>query len=533
MLALQEYELAEGYVVCVVQLVAGAAFSLDKADCGLLALISVKNVVSRYWTARGATSSRFLAAHEKQAVKGFVLQQTCATGLQVAAVFGDKRVAKQFAVLAAKVARMEWPGDWADLLPTLFHALQQSASSNRLLLPVIAAVVHELSIKTIPAARRAFADAAVQMFSGLAEMWAAAVTQLLDALRRPGPAASAGLPSGAADILAADRALALTRLLDAVVRKALPALCGAPAFAAFVAQALQVAAATCAALKQGSDALATALGPALCDAVVADVATPSSSGSSSSSGGGGGGGGGSGEGMDEIDAEDILDSVRRALPADAFASLGLPVAVAVAGGFVAARLSALLVAAQKDHPLHTAAHLHRLLHHSHAHLVDHVATPPAPRPQQQLRALLTGPASVSAVLLLSNALACAAYSAEESVAKKKEKLQLRLQSAAGGGQGTTDSGDADVEQAAAGARAALEAFFDPARVSDLVLLLLRRALCHTESDLAAWTDTPEDFFAAQVRRPGTTPRASSRHANPPLRTPRTRPRRRASASKTR
>jgi len=206
MALLQEYEVAEGYVVCVAQLMAGGAFPVDKAECGLLALISMKNVVSRYWTARGATTSRFLAAHEKQAVKGFLLQQTCSVGAGVgpAAVFQDKRVAKQLAVLAAKVARMEWPGDWADLLPTLLHALQQQpqtqqqqAAPNRLLLPVTAAVVQELSTKTIPTARKAFADAAVQMFPALAEMWVGAAAPLLDALRRPSPTSGAAAAAAA------------------------------------------------------------------------------------------------------------------------------------------------------------------------------------------------------------------------------------------------------------------------------------------------------------------------------------------------
>ena len=502
---LQEFETMEGYVVCLIHLLV-TTIPVTKADSGLLAMISLKNVVNRYWVARGATSSRFLTVEEKKIVKSFLLLQACATA--PAMVLTDKRVAKQLAVILAKVARLEWPGDWQELLPTLFGAFQQAASQSvyisiapsmhdRLLLPSLLAVINELSTKHIPAAKKAFAEAAMQMFPEFAKAWTQVTDQLASILLSEQHSTHTQL---------ADRAFTLTKLLDTLVRKAFTDLHRAGVFAPFGECLIRKIVTYNAALSTAATIVQVPTD--FFDSMGNDVASSSSSS----------------EG-DELDIEGVFQSVSGALSQTDFARVGPTIVLLVMCGHIAAKLSDLITSLQKEYPLHVVPYLEGFLSHAYGQLVKHIGTDVdgsgsdggngsssgngnagSRCVRHRLHALFTTSSTISSVLLLSNVLASTAYSVEESVAKRKEKLQLRMSMAAAAGAGAGAGGarsgasqgpgaDDDVESAAGLARTVKDAFFSPARVAELVLLLLRRGLSHSATELGSWVENPEQFFA--------------------------------------
>ena len=83
----------------------------------------------------------------------------------------DQRVLTQLSVLIAEVAKMEWPTDWPQLLPSLFDDVKSgdvetafSSSNSNDAITLFYSVLQELSTKTISNARNEFKNSAIFMF---------------------------------------------------------------------------------------------------------------------------------------------------------------------------------------------------------------------------------------------------------------------------------------------------------------------------------------------------------------------------------
>ena len=462
MRCLQDFETIEGFVLCLIHLIENV-IPATKADCGLLAMISLKNVINRYWVPRGATSSRFLNMEEKHRVKMFLLQQVCA--ISSAAVLTATRVGKQLIVVIAKVARLDWPNDWSDLLPTLFGTVQQSISSSsltistssnnhdRLLLPSLYSILNELSTKTILIARKGFVEATTQMFPHLADMWVTVTNQFASMLRTISS-------SGIFDLQLAQRTYMLTKVMDIILKKSLTSICGGTAFPSFVEHFVRQVNQCNTSLKEAAYALV--LPPELSDFLEEYVVTSVSSSCS--------------EGNDEFDIDSVIEAMNTVVQSSHNAAQYGPtisvLAVLVTASHVSAKISSTLAGLQKDFPLHIVPFLEGLLQHSYSQLGEHVGKQglvpgdgshvqgidgghgdgsSSNDRQHRLHVSMTTSSCIHITLLISNVLSCSAYSTEESVAKRKEKLQLKLQnqfdnSGAGRAANTNSSIDHDVDQ---------------------------------------------------------------------------------------
>ena len=82
----------------------------------LMAVICLKNVQRRHWSARGNRTLRVLTDEEKARVRSALLAPA-------AMAEASAPVAEQFAVLVAKVARTDWPQAWPELFPSLLQSM--------------------------------------------------------------------------------------------------------------------------------------------------------------------------------------------------------------------------------------------------------------------------------------------------------------------------------------------------------------------------------------------------------------------------
>ncbi|CAM9359189.1 unnamed protein product [Phaeothamnion confervicola] len=154
-------------------LVAIAATETATADARIAAVILLKKLVHARWRQRGGRA-RNVAPEEKQRVRAFLLVQLSEP---------DPRVAAQLAVLAAKVARADWPREWPDLFPTL---VEGASSSNNALrqarsLLLLQQTLKELTTKRIGLDRMAFVRACADMFAPLRVVWLALLPVLAQA----------------------------------------------------------------------------------------------------------------------------------------------------------------------------------------------------------------------------------------------------------------------------------------------------------------------------------------------------------------
>ena len=68
MISLQEYEIVDGFATCLMQIIDSDQIPDTQLDCRLLAVITLKNVISRCWKSRGSTV-HLLNANEKSGRK--------------------------------------------------------------------------------------------------------------------------------------------------------------------------------------------------------------------------------------------------------------------------------------------------------------------------------------------------------------------------------------------------------------------------------------------------------------------------------
>ncbi|KAG0325424.1 Importin-11, partial [Podila humilis] len=139
------------------------------------AIIYLKNGIDKYWR-RSARSA--IATEEKSAIRSRLL-----TALDEE----QKPLATQNAVLIAKIARLDFPLEWPDLLTTLLEIIRTSTASEsdpraRLVqqrsLYTLHLVVKGLISKTLAGARKQFQQVAPDLFSNIVSIYVRYVDML-------------------------------------------------------------------------------------------------------------------------------------------------------------------------------------------------------------------------------------------------------------------------------------------------------------------------------------------------------------------
>ncbi|KAL0090724.1 armadillo-type protein [Phycomyces blakesleeanus] len=137
-------------------------------DVRFLSGIYLKNGIDRFWR---RTAKNPIAPEEKIAIRLRLLQ------------FLDepsKKLASQNAIIVARIARLDFPNEWPELLPTLIQAIETTSSGNneqsRIIhdrsLSMLYEVLSELSTRLLSAGRKQFASIAPRTFQTIAQVYA-------------------------------------------------------------------------------------------------------------------------------------------------------------------------------------------------------------------------------------------------------------------------------------------------------------------------------------------------------------------------
>ncbi|GAA5815784.1 hypothetical protein MFLAVUS_009299 [Mucor flavus] len=136
-------------------------------DIRFLSGIYLKNGIDRFWR---RTAKNPISAEEKQAIRQRLLQ------------FLDepsRKLTAQNAVIVSRIARLDYPRDWPDLLSTLIQSMETTAASDpdhaRLIhhrvLETLGEVLTELSTRLLSSGRKQFADIAPNIFQTVAQVY--------------------------------------------------------------------------------------------------------------------------------------------------------------------------------------------------------------------------------------------------------------------------------------------------------------------------------------------------------------------------
>ncbi|XP_066986451.1 importin-11 [Macrobrachium rosenbergii] len=154
---LQEWETEPGFYSTLVEIFSEHSIEVNVRWLGVLYF---KNGVDRYWR---KTAPKAISEEEKARIRCGLLHNLREPVPQVAT---------QLAVLIAKIARVDCPREWPDLLPALFEAVKSDDQlvQHRTLLN-LHHVIKQLASKRLAADRRTFQELTSQMFTFLLELW--------------------------------------------------------------------------------------------------------------------------------------------------------------------------------------------------------------------------------------------------------------------------------------------------------------------------------------------------------------------------
>lgn len=154
---LQLWETEPGFYSTLVEIFSEHSLELNVR---WLAVLYFKNGVDRYWR---KTAPKAIAEEEKTRIRVGLLHNLNEPLAQIAT---------QLAVLISKIARVDCPREWPELLPALFEAVKSADPliQHRTLL-TLHHVIKQLASKRLAADRRTFQDLASQMFQFLLDLW--------------------------------------------------------------------------------------------------------------------------------------------------------------------------------------------------------------------------------------------------------------------------------------------------------------------------------------------------------------------------
>jgi len=137
-----------------------------------LAVLYFKNGVDRYWR-RNAPSA--ISEDEKESLRQ-----------KLTADFSEpiNQIAVQLSVLIGKIARLDCPRSWPQLIPVLLEAIQVTDPlSQQRALQTLYSVIKSLASRRLPADRKVFEDLTRNMFGYIFELWEANNGAFSDSLR--------------------------------------------------------------------------------------------------------------------------------------------------------------------------------------------------------------------------------------------------------------------------------------------------------------------------------------------------------------
>ncbi|ORZ00705.1 armadillo-type protein [Syncephalastrum racemosum] len=146
-------------------------------DVRFLSGIYLKNGVARFWR---KTAPRPIDPQEKAAIRQRLLQFLNEP---------SKKLTAQNAIIVARIARIDYPMEWPDLLPSLIQAIESTQGDQEMLvhdraLEILVEVLQELSTRLLSAGRRQFTEVAPRVFQTAANLYVAYTTRILDAFGR-------------------------------------------------------------------------------------------------------------------------------------------------------------------------------------------------------------------------------------------------------------------------------------------------------------------------------------------------------------
>ncbi|KAI3473132.1 hypothetical protein Pfo_030424 [Paulownia fortunei] len=142
---------------------------VSHTDVRLMASVYLKNSINRYW--RNRRNSTGMSNEEKLHIRQKLLSHLREENYQIALTL---------AVLISKIARIDYPREWSDLLSVLAQKVQSAdiLTSHRIFL-ILFRTLKELSTKRLTSDQRTFAEIASQFFDYSWHLWQTDVQNIL------------------------------------------------------------------------------------------------------------------------------------------------------------------------------------------------------------------------------------------------------------------------------------------------------------------------------------------------------------------
>ncbi|KAJ8753768.1 hypothetical protein K2173_000022 [Erythroxylum novogranatense] len=166
--ALSQSESRPGFCSCLMEVIT-AKDLVSQVDVRLSASVYFKNSISRYW--RNRRDSSGISSEEKVHLRQKLLSHLSEK---------DDKIALMLAVLISKIARLDYPKEWPELLSALVHKLQSAdvLTSHRIFLTLFR-TLKELSTKRLTADQRTFAEISSHLFDYSWRLWQSDVQTIL------------------------------------------------------------------------------------------------------------------------------------------------------------------------------------------------------------------------------------------------------------------------------------------------------------------------------------------------------------------
>lgn len=166
--ALAQLESRPGFCSCLMEVITMKDLA-SQTGVRLMASVYFKNSVNRYW--RNRRDSTGLSNEEKLHLRHKLLSHLREENHQIALTL---------AVLISKIARIDYPKEWPDLLSVLAQQLQSAdtLTSHRIFL-ILFRILKELSTKRLTSDQRTFAEIASQFFDYSWNLWQTDIQKIL------------------------------------------------------------------------------------------------------------------------------------------------------------------------------------------------------------------------------------------------------------------------------------------------------------------------------------------------------------------
>ncbi|KAL6574582.1 hypothetical protein OROMI_011867 [Orobanche minor] len=166
--SLAELESRSGFCSCLMEVIM-AKDLVGQTDVRLMASVYFKNSVNRYWRKRrgSAGMSNEEKLHLRQKLVSYLREE-------------NYQIALTLAVLISKIARIDYPREWPELLSVLAQQLQSAdiLTSHRIYL-ILFRILKELSTKRLTSDQRTYSEIASQFFDYSWHLWQTDVQNIL------------------------------------------------------------------------------------------------------------------------------------------------------------------------------------------------------------------------------------------------------------------------------------------------------------------------------------------------------------------